>query len=239
MIKKDINFVSSVEGLSYVEECQPKPANKHTPKWWKETKNKPFLETLNEQVFGNIKNCPSFPDFFSQGFIIPMWCDTIIRYNKTTQVFDWKTSSKAFSWDVHNNYQFLDDVNFNKFGSDALVVAKANCPWKIITKPGYSVLQLPVFYHYNNSFSVMPGVIDTDMHHTINQQVMVFSNEEEIFIEKGTPFVQYIPFKREDFTYNVREVNKKDKKILTKNDMEMTTSFGSNKQYNKKKRINR
>jgi hypothetical protein len=61
-------------------------------------------------------------------------------------------------------------------------------------------MQLPMFYNFNGDFSVMPGVIDTDIHHIINQQVVYHGDGEEIFIKKGTPIAQYIPFKRSSYT---------------------------------------
>lgn len=61
----------------------------------------------------------------------------------------------------------------------------------------------------------MPGIIDTDVHHEINQQVAIIDTEEEIFIAKGEPLCVYIPFKRGKEKYVVRPYTKKDIKRFT------------------------
>jgi hypothetical protein len=43
---------------------------------------------------------------------------------------------------------------------------------------------------------VLPGIVDTDIHSIINQQVLYHGNGKEIKINCGDPFVLYIPFKR-------------------------------------------
>jgi hypothetical protein len=71
----------------------------------------------------------------------------------------------------------------------------------------------------------MPGIIDTDVWHEINQQILYFGNGKEIFIKKGTPLAHYLPFKRIESTLEIREQTEKDNlyfegtrlKILTEN----------------------
>jgi hypothetical protein len=226
-----IEVVSTVEGLELVEEALPRPANKFIPEWWKDT---PLIESIansQELAVGNVKNCPSFPDYFSKGIIIPMWADTFLKYDRNTDEYFWRTSHDDFTWSIHSNDQFLDQVPFKFFNKNGKFVFKANSPWNIITPPGYSVYQLPLFYHYNNEFTVFPGVIDTDRHPFINQQVLLTSEKDEIFIKRGTPFVQYIPFKRESFNTEVRYQTEEDKKRFSNYNVSFFTRFAGTKQY--------
>ena len=232
-----ISFISMVPHLDSIEETIPKLSKNYIPDWWKKTPLVSFNHSFQKESLGNIKNCPSFPDFFSQGFTIPMWADTILFYDDETKEFKWKTADTDFTWDIHHSNQFLDYVSTDVDNSKGTFVFKAVCPWRIVTQPGYSVLQLPMFYHFNHNYSVLPGVIDTDIHHEINQQVMIFSSKKEIFIKRGEPFVTYIPFKRTNFTYAIRSATTEDKEQQNKVDYFMRTKFPGTKQYNAKRRI--
>jgi hypothetical protein len=223
----NIDFVSTVEFLDSIEECKPKPAKYFIPEWFKE---------IPSGINGTVKGCPSFPDFFSQGYIIPMWADFKLRYEKETKSWEWLGNSEKFTWSIHKNDQFIDYVTPSFNGSEAEFVFKADCPWQIITPPGWSVLQLPLFYHFNKEWSVMPGVIDTDIHHYVNQQVLYHGEEKEITINRGDPFALYIPFKREKNKLNVRYQNKKDKKRIGENLIKINTKFPGSGMYRKSQR---
>ncbi len=211
-----IQFVSTVEGLESIEECLPRPAKHFIPKWFKDIPPKKEF---------TVKSCPSFPDYFSQGYILPMWCDSILSYKDET--FNWETATNKFSWAYHGNNQFIDYKKPTFNGIDGQFVFKANCPWRIITPPGWSVLQLPLFYHFNQDWSVLPGVIDTDIHHEINQQVLYHSNGKKIKINAGDPFVLYIPYKRSDsLKHEIIYQTEKIKKIFNKGDLRLAKSFG-------------
>ena len=101
-----IQFISTVEGLESIEECLPKPAKHFIPKWFKD------IPSQVDEVT-TVKNCPSFPDYFSQGYIIPMWTDAILQSDK--EKWNWQTPTNKISWDMHGKTQFLDyvDVSFN------------------------------------------------------------------------------------------------------------------------------
>ena len=197
-----IEFVSTIEGLESIEECLPKPAKHFIPQWFKDIPNKDPM---------TVKICPSFPDYFSQGYILPMWTD--VKLQAIGDSWNWETPTDKVSWENHANEQFLNYTKANFNGIEAQSVFKAVCPWKIITPPGWSVLQLPLFYHFNQEWSVLPGVLDTDIHHEINQQVLYHGNGNQIIINRGDPFVLYIPYKRSNkIKHKIRYQNKKDEK---------------------------
>jgi hypothetical protein len=213
-----IQFISTVEGLESIEECLPRPAKHFIPKWFKDIPNNNFL---------TVKICPSFPDYFSQGYIVPMWCDVKLNYNKNN--WNMTTTNNKFFWSVHENHQFLDYTKTTFNGIETQFVFKAECPWRIITPPGWSVLQLPLFYHFNQEWSVLPGVIDTDIHHEINQQVLYHGNGKDVIIKSGDPFVLYIPFKRSNkLKHETRYQNKKEEKKFKSDVLRINKSFKPN-----------
>ena len=225
-----IQFISTVEGLETIEECLPRPAKHFIPKWFKDIPS----QTDNAVT---VKNCPSFPDYFSQGYIMPMWCDAKLNYIKKEEAWSWEVSSNAFSIDNHPNNQFLDYTKTSFNGVDGQFVFKTISPWKIITPSGWSVLQLPLFYHFNQEWSVLPGVIDTDIYHETNQQILYHGNGKEIKINMGDPLALYIPFKRSDklkyeVKYQTIEQSKKFNKII----LTLNQSFAPNGVYRKMQR---
>jgi hypothetical protein len=223
-----IQFISTVEGLESIEECLPRPAKHFIPKWFKNIPS-------NANGGSTVKSCPSFPDYFSQGYIIPMWTDVKLNHNKES--WSWNTPTNLVSWDAHGNQQFLDYAKTNFNGVDGQFVFKAICPWRIITPSGWSVLQLPLFYHFNQEWSILPGIIDTDIHHEVNQQVLYHGNGKEIIIKRGDPFVLYIPFKRSNkINHIVKYQTEKNKKTFQKDSLDFFSKFSPSGVYRERQR---
>lgn len=230
--KPILQFISTVPGLSEIPEICPQPSNHFIPKWWKELpKVEPFPTTQT------VKVCPSFPDFFSQGVVLPMWADTILSFDKESGDYSWivgrPDSTNPFSMSIHGNQQFLDYVIPTFHGKPGHIIFKADCPWKLITPKGYSVLQLPLYYHFNNDFSVLPGIIHTDVHHELNQQIVYYGDSTGVVIKRGTPLVQYIPFKRTDYQISARDATQDDLNLFLKKSINIFTKFVGTGQYNR------
>jgi hypothetical protein len=217
-MKPKIEFVSLVEGLESIEECRPKPAKHFIPQWFKDIPN---------HIDNTVKICPSFPDYFSMGYILPMWTDTKLMFNKEMSRYNWQTPGEPFNVEIHRSDQFTDYVNPSFSGVDGNFIFKTSSPWKIITPKGWSVLQLPLFYHFNKEWSVLPGVIDTDIMHEMNQQILYHGNGSDIEIKRGTPLVLYVPFKRDamDIDLDVRFLNAEDKKTFNSSNLNFKTFF--------------
>ena len=214
MFKRDeIKFVSLHNGLTEIEEALPRRAKEFVPEWFT---HMPIKDKATD--VGTIKRCPGLFDYFDQGYIIPAWCDMKFVYDKESDFWSCTLgSSDDFNVDIHTNQQFLNHVPAaNVNGVKATFVFKLISPWFIITKPGWSVMQLPLYYHFNNEFSILPGVIDTDIYHQTNQQLVYFGDNKEIIIKRGEPLVQYIPFKREKTSLVIEERNDSNFRIIKK-----------------------
>ena len=234
-----IEFISMIPGLEDIEECRPRSAKHYMPSWFKDVPNvlnpdqrtSPFGATSMPGI-STVKICPSFPDYFSLGYILPMWCDTKLNYNQETEEFMWKTSSETFNWNIHTKNQFLQWADVSLHGDKAKFVFKASCPWRIITPKGWSVLQLPLFYHFNKDWSILPGVIDTDIFHEINQQVLYHSDSQGISINRGDPFALYIPYKRDSkLGLEIRGKSESDDKMFKRKDVNISSKFQPNGLY--------
>ena len=239
--KKDIpiEFIATVPGLIGDRDAYPRPTREFIPDWWRTPKVTDPLTSLHTGLKTNVRSCPSFPEYFSQGYVLPMWADTTLQFDKATGNWSWRCGRDGSPYiiDIHPNDQFLDYAPAKMQGVDVDFLFKLISPWRLKTPKGYSVLQLPMFYHFNQDFSVLPGIIATDMHHELNQQVAYHGKGEEIFIPKGTPLVQYIPFKRDSsFEMTVREKTIEDQKTFDTQLLRLTSRFLGSGAYKKHKK---
>lgn len=213
--KPFIKFVCNIPGFEKIEEIQPRPAVKFLPDWWKQ------IPIKNDSGY-TVKICPSMGDYLSNGFILPMWMDMTFKYLKDNDLWESSHSPEPFLPVVaHGKHQLNDYANVNFGGKDSSIIIKTQSPWKIITPKGYSVLQLPLFYNFNKDFTVLPGIIDTDIYGEVNVQMAYHGNGEEIFIKRGTPLCVYIPFKRTkyDLFFDAETEEEKNKFKILKYDI--------------------
>jgi len=229
-----ITFVPELPGLTEIDEIVPKPMRNFIPDWWKNTPYKGGFNTLDSSYEGNIKTCPSFIDYFRFGYVVPSWCDAILAYDQETQIWNARSSHGAFYFGGEDPAQTVNVMPYSLQGNKALFTFKARSPWKIMTDPGYSVMVLPLFFNFNNDFSVVPGIIDTDIHHTFGPDIMYHSDKKEIKIKRGEPLYHLFPFKREETSLDVIEAYDLDNeryKRLTTSDAELGTLFKGDKAY--------
>jgi hypothetical protein len=225
-IVPEIKFVTEIPGLADIDSIKPKLASSYIPEWFKEMKN----------FDGSVKQCPSFPEYFTQGVILPAWTDMKLFYNSVDQSWNWETPNQIFQIDSHPNNQLIDHVDTSVLGKKGHFVFKLLCPWNIITPKGYSVYQLPVTYEFHKDFSVLPGIIRTDIHHQINQQLLIHTSDKEIFIKRGTPLAHYIPFKRKKLNYIFRSSTPEDSTSLNTAVLDHHTQFKFTGSYLRRKR---
>jgi hypothetical protein len=222
--KPVIKFVATVPGLEGLEDVRPVPAREFYPKWWKTT---PFYDQKTGDP--TAKACPAFPDYFSQGYVMPMWADTTLEYDPETTEYRWQTGRKGgspYTWTIHPNSQMLDHVkDVSHQGSESNFIFKSDCPWRIIAPKGYSILQLPLFYHFNNEFSVLPGIVRSDIYYEMNPQVLLHKKGGgSIEIKRGTPFAQYIPIKREEFDLDVHFMTEEENRMFLTSSLDIHSS---------------
>jgi len=59
-----------------------------------------------------------------------------------------------------------------------------------------------MYYHYNTLFETLPGIIWSDIHHEINQQMLI-KKYGEFTIKRGTPLAMYVPYERNKYTHDI------------------------------------
>ena len=201
--KPKIHWWSVIDGVDKVTPILP--AREFIRDWWKKVER--FISKKHDQK-GTVRNCPSFPEYINQGFVVPLWCDLHITIKHDG--FEWHTPDKMFSFSSHSDVQFRDYLPQHMKDNTSMVL-KPSCPWRVKTPPGWSVWQLPMTYHYNPIFETLPGIIWSDIHHEINQQ-MLMRQYGEFVIKRGTPLAMYVPYERNKYTYDVSGPNEQNSK---------------------------
>ena len=218
-------FWSTIEGLEEI--VPPQPAIKYIPEWWKNTPSFIPNKEGEKRNKGNetVKVCPALYDWFSQGYVIPMWCDLHIEVKETGEV-DCKQPTNILGGGFMPNSAYISWMPEQQ-KKDAVAVLRLNCPWRIKTPAGYSSYQFPMWYHFNPDFEVPPGPIWTDEFHEVSPQI-ILKHYGEIKIDRGTPLCVYVPYKREPndtFHYEIKRRDEECKMLETKTQLISRTKF--------------
>lgn len=223
-MKNKITFVPTLDGLYEHTDLHPQPAKNFVPDWYKNMpsdykSNNYFISKLRPNI-RTAKLCPSFAEIFKEGFVLVAPCDIWLRVS--TDYWEWNTPDERIKLDIHEDEQFLlhqNNTNIKK-------VFKLYYPWRVITPKGWSVRQIPLMWNLNQDWLVSYGVINSDVIHGLNQQILFTSDKEEVLIKKGTPLNYIVPFKREDkLKLNVSPLTNEYDKLIKKSDTLVLSQF--------------
>jgi hypothetical protein len=224
MFEKVIEF-SAHEDYFALKEDYPIPAKLNIPEWYKNLKH----DALNKTV----KGCMPFLDTLMSGYLMKMPQDFNVRHNvdnKNEKGEEFQDSFQTFG--LHDVSQLLNakHINLNS-GLDIhalkqvegssfieknknLPFYKILNPWKIKTPKGYSCLFVPPLNNSDDRFSIIPGIVDTDTFpNEINFPIIINGDKYPVLettIEKGTPYVQIIPFKRDSWKMTFKSRKQKE-----------------------------
>ncbi len=220
---KIINFMPKTE---YVHAYAPKPEpmSKNLPLWWRT--QEPYVGGEKRVVNGayneTIKKCPGIQDLLFSGYLLKFPCDIYIDATGDsikTDVHD----VHAPSFSMHKKEQIASwDFNRDQYMED---VFRVHPMWVIGTQKGYSTLFTHPAFHDSLPFRVVPAIVDTDMYLSDGWFSIIVEKGFKGVIEKGTPLVQCIPFKREEFKMNILE--RPDAKALNTIPHRIRSMFGN------------
>lgn len=209
---------------------EPVAANKVLPSFYKSLKP----QWDDGVTSGTAKRCIPFLEATSAGYIIPLWADLEVKTNngEISLTFpDYLPMSNSLG--QHDIQQLkgypLED---NPYGSNLM---KFINPWTIETPEGYSCMFMSPMNHFETRFKIIDGIVDTDNYYNqVNFPFVWTGGDGSFFIPQGTPLVQVVPFKRQETTSVVEELDiERDR--LTKSRLG-TKLFNSYRQLNWHKR---
>ena len=215
MFENIIRFKANKKFIENNKDNLPIPAKLNIPKWFKNLEHS--LESKT------VKGCIPFLDTLTSGYILKMPVDYHIEHNvskkniKNNTGFDSPMKRKNdLSNKINLNYsgEFSGHPAF-QLGKSPLLEKNKNCPvhkilnpWIIETPPGYSTLFTSPLNNSDDRFSILSGIVDTDSYKTeINFPFIVNGDKYENLvttIERGTPYVQLIPFKRDSWKMKIQ-----------------------------------
>jgi hypothetical protein len=187
---KILKFTCAAEDDGVI--APPVPAKDYLPSWFRK------LPAVDDAKLGvndtglTIKRCMPFLDAMQVGWIIPLAATVRldIRNNGTEVNAGWDIDRTMVS--NHGAHQ----VRGNPWGDRP--PCKFHNYWTIVTPPGWSCLFVNPINRPNPVFEVLAGVVDTDTYRApVHFPFFATGKDGLHVIEKGSPMVQVIPFRRD------------------------------------------
>lgn len=220
---KKIKFYPvNAESGEFVE--PPTPAYKHNiPEWHRKLPkysfgSSKFFFTGHEPNF-TAKSCLPLTDAFTLGYTINLHCDIQVVKENGNTVISWAYKTKGVPEPVRarsskdddmvcgwKSLEGYEDLNFNWFPN-----------WCMRTPKGYSSILMHPINRVDLPFYTLGGVIDTDKWGEAGNHPFLLKKDWEGIIPAGTPIVQVLPFKRENWSSDAdKEMTKEFEKQLSK-----------------------
>ncbi len=170
----------------------PVPARAYLPDWFRK------LPAVDDSVVGlnnnglTVKRCLPFLDAMTTGWIIPLPATVRLAIQDGGARVD-------AGWDFDRplvSYHGAHQVKGNPHG--ARPACKFHNFWTITTPPGWSCLFTQPLNRPNGLFEVVAGIVDTDTYRApVHFPFFATGDDGLHVIEKGSPLVQVIPFRRD------------------------------------------
>jgi len=180
---------------------RPYPASQAIPSWFKDmtpydisTENPDGKKLIIRGGISNAtaKKCTPMLDGMTSGYIIPLWADINVE-QQTTPLITWRTKTDIFQLHGESSRMIPSPPGYDQ------VVFKYLNTWIPITPPGYSVLVVSPLGYRGLPFQAIPAVVDSDKSTLEMIFPMWIKTGLTGIVEAGTPMVQIIPFKRDDW----------------------------------------
>ena len=194
----DIKFICSDPEV--LEHFPIKPSKKVVGEWLKELPNEKEVPREGLQ-FKTIKECMPAMDMMTAGYTIFNTYELQISPTQRHGYEDVNVATNNMDYvTTHHHEQCPVKIDGKKKH-----FIKVHQPWLVKTPPGYSCLFMQPFYDLEQRYRLMPAIVDTDKHDLPVLLPGYTVNSEPFTIEPGTPLMQVIPFKREDWTMEILE----------------------------------
>lgn len=196
---KSIEFVN-VTNNQIDARYHPKPAKNFLADWYKQTPSR--VNNLPRKIVDSrspatVKKCVPVFDYLTAGYVIPTHCDIYVERSGQDQIFHFPEGD-VIGW--HPAVQ----VEKHPMTRNS-PVPKIISPWAIKTPRNYSCLFVPPGHMGNIYFNTLEGYVDTDTYlGPVNYLFTMRDKNFEGMIPAGTPIVQVIPVRREQWTHTVR-----------------------------------
>lgn len=181
------------------------------PAWFKEIPrfHNNDKEMVADRAIGyhnlTVRHCMPFIDSMTSGYFLTTWTDIYVRRDDSGKpIISYKDLDivEKFGFGLIQYQEYFQSHIEAMPGFDPFLYAWS-IYWRIKTPPGVSCLFTQPLNRTDLPFFTLSGVTDTDVWH--GSDVLNFGLKAgfEGTIPSGTPIVQIIPFRREEWGYEV------------------------------------
>jgi hypothetical protein len=170
----------------------PVPAKGYLPPWFRKLPAVTPDQLSTTDTGLTVKRCMPFLDAMTTGWIIPLAATVRLEISENGRKVDagWDFDRTMVS--NHGSHQ----VKGHPAGDRP--PCKFHNYWTITTPPGWSCLFVDPMNRPNGIFEVVAGIVDTDTYRApIHFPFFATGADGLHVIEKGSPLVQVIPFRRD------------------------------------------
>jgi len=208
---------------------EPTPASKNIPTWYKK---QPAYGDDEEKIMrlggsaSTVKRCIPVFDIINSGYIIYMPCDVFIDATNPDKL-QWSVPMAASQMkkdlvSSHSPEQVSHyPLNTKQYHKDIFRIMPF---WAVGTEKGYSCLFTQPFHGDPVPFRTFGGVVDTDNFIADGHYSLQIEKDFKGVIERGTPIVQVIPFKRDNYQMEIITPEESNK-ILSLQRMKIRSKF--------------
>lgn len=199
-MSKEIKFWSITDDVGILTEC-PEPASKSVPDWYKSQKKFLGSDKVMAREGGSnagLKTCVPFLDATISGYIVKSPCDILVERIDGQLVLNWTSSIPPISYRSIEYAKQLPKVNGYGLFTQAWEMG-----WAFNVPKGYSVLVTQPMNRFNSPTFITSGIIDADDLLGPGGVPFAIADDFEGVILKGTPIIQLIPFKRDEWSSKV------------------------------------
>lgn len=185
-----ISFTCAPSDLGVIAE--PKPAKTALPEWYRKLPAVDAAERSPTNSGLTVKRCMPFFDALSTGWLMPLAATVRMEIRD-----DGKTVNSGWEFDRplvsnHGAHQVAGNPR------EPAPPGKFHNFWSIRTPPGWSCLFLPPLNRAPQPFECVAAIVDTDTYAAhIHFPFFPTAPDGLYVVEKGTPLIQVIPFRRD------------------------------------------
>lgn len=195
-----ITFHSNREYNLHIKDYYPEPTAKSIPEWYanadkyiKDPNTGQYVPNYDGGKMPSFKACPAVLDTFTAGYVMKTPCD-------------------LFFYEKNNLIQVKTPKGYEDFCATRPPMSGFVSPMGYLEAPfhwypswapelpkGYSAIYISPANRYDLPFVTVSGIIDNDKIDTPGLMPFFLHKDFKGLLPAGTPFVQIIPFKREDW----------------------------------------
>lgn len=181
----------------------PTPASRFLPDWYRSQKGiLNYDQTIpHGAVNATVKKCMPVFDILTSGYIIVAPCDIFIDATDPEKLtYSVPLTMKQFQSDMFATHA---PEQYSDYPIDASLYHKILFRvmpfWSVGTPDGYSAMFCQPFHREDYGLFAMSAIVDTDKFVTDGHLSFLVKKDFKGVIKQGTPLIQVIPFKRDNW----------------------------------------